>query len=124
MILRVEPGSAVPPYEQIRAQIAVMVGAGVLAPGSRLPTIRQLASDLRLAGGTVARAYRELEQIGVITSRGRHGTFVAERPTASSRDRDRWLLEAASVFAAQAAQAGVDPRGMLERALTEQRARS
>jgi DNA-binding transcriptional regulator YhcF (GntR family) len=124
MILRVEAGSAVPPYEQIRAQMAVMAGAGVLAPGSRLPTIRQLASDLGLAGGTVARAYRELEQGGFITSRGRHGTFVAERPATPGPDRERSLLEAASVFAAQAAQAGLDPRGMLERALTEQRAPS
>lgn len=124
MILRVEPGSAVPPYEQIRAQIAVMAGAGVLAPGCRLPTIRQLASDLRLAGGTVARAYRELELSGIITSRGRHGTFVAERAPASIRDRERSLLEAATIFAAQAAQAGVDPRGMLERVLTEQQAHS
>ena len=47
-------------------------------PGTRLPSIRQLAGDLGLAGGTVARAYRELEQEGVVATRGRHGTVVAE----------------------------------------------
>jgi DNA-binding transcriptional regulator YhcF (GntR family) len=80
MILRVDTASAVPPYEQIRGQIATMIGTGVLPVGRRLPTIRQLAADLGLAGGTIARAYRELEQAGLIRSRGRHGTFVLAPP--------------------------------------------
>ncbi len=117
MILRVDASSAVPPYEQIRSQIATMVASGVLPVGRRLPPIRQLAADLGLAGGTVARAYRELEQGGLIASRGRHGTFVSNRPVEPSPDREQALLEAASVFAAQAAQAGADPRRVLERAI-------
>jgi DNA-binding transcriptional regulator YhcF (GntR family) len=87
MILRVRTDSPVPPYEQLRAQIATMVASGVLAPGARLPTIRQLASDLGLAGGTVTRAYRELERDGVITGRGRHGAYVRERPADGGRAR-------------------------------------
>jgi GntR family transcriptional regulator len=121
MILRVDTASAVPPYEQIRSQIATMVAAGVLPVGRRLPTIRQLATDLGLAGGTIARAYRELEQIGLIKSRGRHGTFVSDRPIDPRPDRERALVEAAGVFAAQAAQAGVDPHQALDRALRELR---
>jgi GntR family transcriptional regulator len=74
VILRVDPGSAVPPYEQIRTQVATMAATGVLPVGTRLPPIRQLARDLGLAGGTVARAYRELEAAGVIVTRGRHGS--------------------------------------------------
>ena len=61
MILEVDPRSAVPPYEQLREQVTALVLAGALTPGDRLPSIRQLANDLGLAGGTVARAYRELE---------------------------------------------------------------
>jgi DNA-binding transcriptional regulator YhcF (GntR family) len=117
MILRVDPSSPLPPYEQIRSQVATMITIGTLAKGRRLPTIRQLAADLGLAGGTVARAYRELEQGGFILSRGRHGTSVAPRPAPTRHDRERAMIEAASAFAAQAAHAGVDPRQALERAL-------
>ena len=117
MILRVDTASAVPPYDQIRSQVATMIATGMLPVGRRLPTIRQLAVDLGLAGGTIARAYRELEQAGLIRSRGRHGTFVLERPLDPHPDRERALIEAAGVFAAQAAQAGVDPHLALDRAM-------
>lgn len=110
MIIRIEPNSPIPPYEQIRSQIARMVVTGVLPAGTRLPAIRQLSKDLALAGGTVARAYRELESDGVIETRGRHGTFVAAttnrpRPDASE---DK-LAEAAMAFAVHAQQLGADP---------------
>ena len=117
MILRVDPSSAIPPYEQIRGQVAAIIASGALPVGQRLPTIRQLAADLGLAGGTVARAYRELEREGFITSRGRHGTFVADRPAASKKERERALMEAAGAFAMQAAQLGVDPQSAMESAL-------
>jgi GntR family transcriptional regulator len=48
VILSVDIGSALPPFEQIRTQITVMAASGVLPPGTRLPTIRQLAADLGL----------------------------------------------------------------------------
>lgn len=117
MILRVDSASAVPPYEQIRGQLATMIATGLLPAGRRLPSIRQLAADLGLAGGTAARAFRELEQGGFITSRGRHGTFVSDQVPSGRRDRERALLEAAGVFATQAVQAGLDPRRVLDRAL-------
>ncbi|MHB8613720.1 MAG: GntR family transcriptional regulator [Candidatus Dormibacteraceae bacterium] len=117
MILRVDPSSPIPPYEQIRGQVATMISIGTLPGGHRLPTIRQLAADLGLAGGTVARAYRELEQGGFILSRGQKGTSVAARPAATRQERERAMLEAASAFAALAVQAGVDPRQALDRAL-------
>ena len=112
MILRIEPDSPVPPYEQIRSQIATMAATGVLVDGTRLPPIRQLASDLGLAGGTVARAYRELEQTGVIITRGRHGTFV--RRARPSGGVDRELEAAAQTFAIRAAQLGADRARALE----------
>ena len=77
MILEVDPASAVPPYEQVRQGVTALVLGGALQPGARLPSFRQLADDLGLAGGTVARAYRELEADGIVTTRGRHGTVVA-----------------------------------------------
>lgn len=79
MILTIDHRSAVPPFAQLRDQLAALITAGVLDPGARLPTVRQLAGDLGLAGGTVVRAYRELESEGLIVTRGRHGTTVADR---------------------------------------------
>jgi DNA-binding transcriptional regulator YhcF (GntR family) len=75
--ISVNLGSATPPYEQIRAQISSLIALGALAPGTRLPTVRSLAADLGIAAGTVARAYRELEQAGLIETRRRNGTVVA-----------------------------------------------
>jgi DNA-binding transcriptional regulator YhcF (GntR family) len=106
MIIRINPDSHVPPYEQIRSQISTMAASGVLQRGSRLPAIRQLASDLGLAGGTVARAYRELEQAGIIATRGRHGTYIEGRPTSVVKTE---LDAAARSFAVRATQLGVRP---------------
>lgn len=66
-----------PPYEQIRAQIAEQARSGEVPAGTRLPTVRGLADELGVAPGTVARAYRALEEDRVIETRGRHGTFVS-----------------------------------------------
>ncbi len=74
--LRIDSDSATPPFEQVRTQIATAVAAGQLDAGTRLPTVRQLATDLGLAVNTVARAYRELEADALITTHGRRGTFV------------------------------------------------
>jgi DNA-binding transcriptional regulator YhcF (GntR family) len=95
-------------------QIATMTASGVLDVGARLPTIRQLSKDLGVAGGTVARAYRELEAERLIVTRGRHGSFVAE-PNPAARDRSTTALrEAANAFAVRAHQLGADPQGALE----------
>ncbi|RZS91378.1 GntR family transcriptional regulator [Motilibacter rhizosphaerae] len=102
MILEVDSGSPVPPYEQLRAQIADLVAAGSLPVGHRLPSIRQLAVDLDLAPGTVARAYRELESAGVVVSRVRHGTTVAAAPEPVESGAAAALLEQAAAAYARA----------------------
>lgn len=78
--ISVDLGSAVPPYEQIRTQISSLIAVGSLAAGTRLPTVRSLASDLGIAAGTVARAYKELEQAGLTETRRRNGTVVVGMP--------------------------------------------
>lgn len=123
MILSVDPNVPVPPYEQIRSQIASMIATGMLQEGTRLPPIRQLADDLGLAGGTVARAYHELEDEGLIVTRGRHGSFVDGATRKSPSKETLGLLEqAAHAFAVRASQLGYDVRdalGAAERALKE-----
>lgn len=103
MILVVDPDSHVPPFEQVRSQIEALADAGTLVPGHRLPTVRRLADDLGLAPNTVARAYRELEQSGVLETRGRHGTFVAVRGS----DREREARRAADRYVERVRELGL-----------------
>ncbi|CAM2948536.1 GntR family transcriptional regulator [Skermania piniformis] len=77
MRLSIDPRSTVPPYEQLRLAVISQVRTGQLIAGTKLPTVRALAVQLDLAPNTVARAYRELEQDGVLETRGRHGSFIA-----------------------------------------------
>ncbi|RDI66751.1 GntR family transcriptional regulator [Nocardia pseudobrasiliensis] len=73
----VDHHSTVPPYEQLRQGIIARVRSGELTAGTKIPTVRALAAQLSLAPNTVARAYRELEQDGVLETRGRLGSFIA-----------------------------------------------
>lgn len=80
IVLTVNPGDPTPPFEQIRRQFAHRIDAGDLAPGQRLPTVRQLAADLGVAPGTVSRAFKELESAEYVETRRAAGTRVKERP--------------------------------------------
>ena len=93
----VDPRSPVPVFHQLRQQVAALVDTGALPAGARLPSVRQLAEDLGLAAGTVARAYRELEQDGIVESRRRTGTTVAAGRAAADplADAVRALVAAA-----------------------------
>lgn len=98
----VDADSDVPPFEQLRIQIAGRIAAGDLPPGSRLPTVRALAEELGLAVNTVAKTYRALETDGSVVTQGRRGTFV---PLTSSGHDD--ATEAARVYAATARRQGL-----------------
>lgn len=113
MLLRVDPSLPLPVYEQIRAQVARLAASGQAPAGSRLPTVRQLASDLGLSKGTVERAYLLLEADGVVEGRGRAGTFLRPRPTATDREAAPDLADlhaAADGLAVIARQLGVTDR--------------
>jgi DNA-binding transcriptional regulator YhcF (GntR family) len=94
--------SSVPPYEQVRIQLAAQIRHGTLPPGTRLPPVRRLAEELNLAVNTVARAYRELEAAGLVETRGRAGTIVIGRDPTRERVRT-----AAETYAAVARQFGL-----------------
>lgn len=108
-VLRVDLSSPVPPYEQLREQLAGLISTGALPGGTRLPPVRQLAADLGLAGGTIARAYRELEQAELITGQGRRGTFVRASTAAGREEQARYqaLSTAADQLAATARRLGL-----------------
>lgn len=77
MIVSLDPESHLPPYAQVRSQLAGKISQGTLPVGTKLPTVRALAADLGIAPNTIAKPYRELEEAGLIETRGRAGTFVA-----------------------------------------------
>lgn len=96
-----------PPYEQLRRQFATLIETGQLRPGDRLPPLRQLARDLDLAVGTVARTYRELETAELVRSRRGGGTTVSVPPLSPERTQRERLASAAEAYAAQAGSLGV-----------------
>jgi GntR family transcriptional regulator len=81
VILRIHSGSGVPIYLQIEAQVKQAVAAGALARDEAMPSIRQLAAELRVNPNTVARAYSNLEREGTIRTVPGGGTFAAGRAT-------------------------------------------
>lgn len=73
--------SGVPIYTQIVEQVEARVMSGALRPGDQLPTVRQLASELRVNFNTVARAYRILDEAGLISTQQGRGTYILEQPS-------------------------------------------
>lgn len=111
--VRVDTASQVPPYAQIRAQLGALIVTGRLAEGDRLPTVRQLATDLGLAPGTVARAYRELETAGLIRTRRGAGSRVAAPPVGPTRPYASELATLARDFTSSARALGADTEAVM-----------
>ena len=106
----VDPEGEHPPFEQLKAQVIGGIAAGELIAGTKLPTVRALATELGIAPNTVARAYRELEADGLIETRGRNGTLVkgkADDPSALAQ-------LAAQEYAARARELGVGAEAAVE----------
>lgn len=80
MEFRIDPEDPVPIYLQIVQTIKHQVATGKLKPGTQLPTVRELATTLRVNPNTIARAYDQLDTDGVITTQQGRGTFVRDHP--------------------------------------------
>ena len=102
--------AATPPYEQVRAQLAGHIRAGALRPGDKLPVVRALAADLGVATNTVARAYRELEASGLVTTRRRVGTIVQSAPAPAGPE----LQGHAVAFVREARAAGLSDDAVID----------
>ncbi|GLY03037.1 MULTISPECIES: GntR family transcriptional regulator [Actinoplanes] len=103
MDITIDHDSPVAPYEQVRLRIAALAADGTLAAGAKLPPVRTLATDLGLAANTVARAYRELEQAGLVATHGRAGTVITAKATGTSLRAQR----AATTYAEQTRALGI-----------------
>jgi GntR family transcriptional regulator len=86
-VIKVDPASFIPIYEQIKKEIFRLVATGRLKVHDPLPSIRDLAAEIIVNPNTVARAYRELEQDGLVSAQKGRGSFVARRPEPAT-DRD------------------------------------
>jgi len=89
MRIEVDLRSGIPIYVQIMDQIKHLVATGVLQPDDQLPTVRQLAADLRVNFNTVARAYRLLDEEGLISTQHGRGTYILPHPSERNSQRLR-----------------------------------
>ena len=92
MKLTIDPESSVPIYIQIEDSIHSLIAAGQIQPGEQLPTIRELAANIRVNLNTVARAYFELDREGVISTQRGKGTFVSGVPDQKQIEKKRQKL--------------------------------
>ncbi len=112
MMLSVDSADPTPIYAQLQRAIRAEIAAERLRAGARLPTVRQLAIDLRINANTVAKVYSELERAGVLTTLRGVGTFVRESAEPhgskpSARERERALSQLTDRLLADAHTSGV-----------------
>jgi GntR family transcriptional regulator len=81
MNLEIDFRSGIPIYLQVVERIKERLAAGLLKPGDQLPTVRALASDLRVNFNTIARAYRIMDESGIISTQQGRGTYILELPS-------------------------------------------
>jgi GntR family transcriptional regulator len=116
MLVELDFRSHIPIYLQIMERIENQVAGDVLKPGDQLPTVRQLAADLRVNFNTVARAYRLLDEAGVISTQQGRGTYVLDRlPSEKVLElRHVTLNGLVRSFLAEAARNGFGPEDVAE----------
>ena len=115
MLMHVSTRNGVPIYLQLIAQIKHLIASGRLSTGSELPPIRSLAEQLLINPNTVARAYRELENSGLLTSRRGAGTYVSDKGSPLARgERIRILSDHIDGLLSEASSLGVEFDQLLE----------
>lgn len=94
MFLRIDSTNGVPLYLQIAKEVKHSIAVGSLRPGDQLPSVREVALQITVNPNTVAKAYRELEALGIVETRRGMGTFVPEKiVSVSEEERKRALIE-------------------------------
>lgn len=102
-MLNLDPNDSRPIWRQIEEGFAQLVASGLLAGGSAIPSVRELARELAVNPATVAKAYQRLTDRGLFAVRRGEGTYVAESlPRLSARERERQLAAGARRYAALA----------------------
>lgn len=105
---RLNTHSGVPPYLQIVQQVKQALQVGILQPGDQLPTVKEVVAHIAINPNTVAKAYRELEVLGLAEGRTGSGTFVKQRPAGPSPKVQEALSNDLEGWIAKARRAGLD----------------
>jgi len=108
-----------PLYEQFTEQIRAMIAKGELAPGERLPSVREMASGLRVNPTTAMKTYQELERMNLIVTYRGQGTFVTREEEAIRRSRRQLAQEAVRQLTETARSLGLTPEQLWELAREE-----
>jgi GntR family transcriptional regulator len=113
--IKINFADGVPIYRQIVSQIRCLVALGLLKPDAGLPSIRALALELKVAPNTIAKAYEELEAVGVVHVRRGFGTFVSYECTPTVDGQRRHIIEQRiDALLAEANQLNFTPEALLE----------
>ncbi|HEX8261269.1 MAG TPA: GntR family transcriptional regulator [Allosphingosinicella sp.] len=113
MQLSIDTRAAKPIYVQVMDEVRRLVAVGEIAAHDMLPSVRQLAAELRLNHNTIVQAYRELEREGVVYARRGQGTFVAE-PSGTEAERDRLLADVVERALTDAHRHGIAPLALID----------
>jgi GntR family transcriptional regulator len=116
MNLEIDFRSGIPIYLQVVEQIKERIAGGSLPLGSQLPTVRSLALELRVNFNTIARAYRILDEVGIISTQQGRGTYVMEisPPEVSEKIRQKALVALTQRYLADANRLGASPEELSE----------
>jgi GntR family transcriptional regulator len=128
----INPTDPAPIWRQIEEGVRRLIALGALTPGASVPSVRDLAKDLRVNPNTVARAYQRLTEGGVLTVKRGEGTYVSDEPAQRKKsEKSEMLRDAASRYASAAIAAGAELneaedalRQAFERVVREHRRRS
>ena len=105
----IKPADAAPIWRQIEEGMRRLITVGALAPGAAVPSVRDLARDLRVNPATVSRAYQRLTEAGVLSVKRGDGTYVADEPAQLKKsERHELLRDAAARYASAAISAGIE----------------
>lgn len=113
--IHIDPRDPTPLYAQLDRAIRVAIATGRLNEGDQLPTVRQLAVDLRVNANTVAKVYLALERDGVVGTKRGVGTFITGAPKfLPQRSREKELRAVAQRYLSDAALIGVSRREAID----------
>jgi len=120
MHLEIDFRSGIPIYLQVVERIKEHIASGRLTPGDKLPTVRSMALDLRVNFNTIARAYRILDEVGIISTQQGRGTYVMNipPPEVSENIRQKGLMALTRRYLADAERLGASP-GELDQILKD-----
>ncbi|NLN22275.1 MAG: GntR family transcriptional regulator [Syntrophomonadaceae bacterium] len=115
MKFEIDFDSGIPIYIQLKNEIKYAIATGKIPPGSQLPTVRQLAVDLKVNVNTISRVYSELEKEGVLSTRQGKGTFVSEKNVMKTNGRNKERLDQlVDKLFIEAFELGFSPEELLE----------